>query len=164
MTRPAVYVVYMDPMADQGDDDERRIHSRTPIELKVEYRRINAFFSDFTRNISKGGTFIGTSKPLDVGTEFVFKLFVPDLEEPIQIRGLVKWIVTPDEVQASSAARRIGRGEPGMGIRFIYQDDREREQIEQVVQGLMVDSLGPILYSRLIAHPPGKTDGGKADE
>jgi type IV pilus assembly protein PilZ len=141
---------------DDSDDDERRLDSRKPIELKVEYKRINAFFADFTRNISKGGTFIGTSKPLDVGTEFVFKLFVPNLDEPIQIRGLVKWIVTPDEAKQSPAAQRIGQGEPGMGIRFIYADAAERKQIEEVVHGLMVDSLGQLVYSKLMAKPPGK--------
>lgn len=149
-------VVYMGSMDEQGDDDERRSDSRKPIELKVEYKRINAFFADFTRNISKGGTFIGTSKPLDVGTEFVFKLFVPNLDGPIEIRGLVKWIVTPDEAK-HSAAQRIGQGEPGMGIRFIYDDDQERKQIEEVVHGLMVDSLGQLLSSKLMSQPGGRS-------
>ena len=44
----------------------------------VDYKRLNTFFADYTKNISKGGTFIRTSKPLDVGTEFVFVLTVPD--------------------------------------------------------------------------------------
>ncbi len=137
-------------------EDERRNTSRKPIELKVEYKRLNAFFADFTRNISKGGTFIQTAKPLDVGTEFVFKLFVPTREEPLQIRGLVKWIVTPQDLENSEAARKIGQGEPGMGIRFIYADDAERAAIEKSVENLMVDSLGPLLYSKLMAHPPSR--------
>ena len=55
-------------------EDDRRIGYRAPIELKVEYKRLNTFFADYTRNISRGGTFIGTDKPLKVGTEFVFAL------------------------------------------------------------------------------------------
>ena len=49
------------------------MHARTPIELKVEYKKMNTFFADYTKNISKGGTFIKTDRPLPVGTEFLFK-------------------------------------------------------------------------------------------
>ena len=42
---------------------DRRIGSRQAIELSVEYKRLNTFFADYTRNISKGGTFIRTERP-----------------------------------------------------------------------------------------------------
>ncbi len=132
---------------------ERRAHARRHIELKVEYKRLNAFFSDYTKNISKGGTFIRTTKPLDVGTEFVFKLFVPKLEEPLRIRGQVKWVITEDDCARARDAGGGGGGdaslEPGMGIRFIYRDDEERREVERTVERLMVDSLGQLLYSKL---------------
>jgi len=38
--------------------EDKRQTERVPIELKVEYKRLNTFFSDYTKNISKGGTFI----------------------------------------------------------------------------------------------------------
>jgi hypothetical protein len=53
-----------------GEDTDRRREQRAPIELKVEYKRLNTFFYDYTKNISKGGTFIKTDKPLDIGTVF----------------------------------------------------------------------------------------------
>lgn len=134
-------------MADSGGAD-RRVYHREKIELKVEYKRLNAFFSDFTQNISQGGTFIKTTKPLDVGTEFVFKLFVPKLEQPIEIRGKVKWVITEDEAR-SAATLGADAAESGMGIRFLYEDDEERAQIERVVEKLMIDSLGPRVTSRL---------------
>lgn len=124
-----------------SEEDNKREHSRKPIELKVEYKRLNAFFADYTRNISNGGTFIQTEKPLPIGTEFVFKLSVPNLEEPLSIEGQVRWTVEAG-----------GDEEPGMGIRFIYHDDSEREAIEAMVESLMVDSLGRLLTTKLIAH------------
>ena len=42
------------------DSDDRRGDPRQPIELKVEYKRLNAFFADYTKNISRGVTFIQT--------------------------------------------------------------------------------------------------------
>jgi type IV pilus assembly protein PilZ len=62
---------------DKTDDerwDEKRELDRAAITLRVDYKRINTFFADYTKNISKGGTFIRTTKPLDVGTDFVFVL------------------------------------------------------------------------------------------
>ena len=74
-------------------DRERRIDVRSPIELKVEYKRLNTFFADYTKNISRGGTFIKTSRPLPVGTEFLFKLVVPGREVPLTIHGEVQRII-----------------------------------------------------------------------
>ncbi|MGH7280839.1 MAG: hypothetical protein ACRELY_04895 [Polyangiaceae bacterium] len=56
---------------------EKRDGLRAAITLRVDYKRLNTFFADYTKNISKGGTFIRTTKPLDVGTEFVFVLSFP---------------------------------------------------------------------------------------
>ena len=122
--------------------DERRRESRVPIELKVEYKRLNSFFADYTRNISRGGTFIKTQRPLDIGTEFVFRLVVPKLEKPLDLHGRVQWIVKPEE---ATAAR-----EPGMGIGFVYASEADRQRIEGIVEKLMVDSLGPVLFEKLI--------------
>jgi type IV pilus assembly protein PilZ len=130
--------------SDAGSGD-RRDGSRAPIELKVEYRRLNAFFADYTKNISRGGTFIATNRPLPIGTEFIFKLSVPGLEHPIELRGRVRWII--DEGDPAGRA-------PGMGIRFLFTNQAERFQVEGVVERLMVDSLGPLVHARLTARRP----------
>ena len=126
---------------------ERRHEVRAPIELKVEYKRLNTFFADYTRNISRGGTFIRTTRPLPIGTEFLFKLFVPHLGEALKVQGEVQWIVT----EADIAEGRVDRSaEPGMGIRFTYRQGSTQDEIDRVVERLMVDSLGQRLYSRLM--------------
>lgn len=124
---------------------ESRAHARKPIELKVEYKRINAFFADYTRNISHGGTFIKTNKPLPIGTEFVFKLQIPNLDEPLSIQGQVRWIIQEGEETERDE-------DPGMGIRFVYREGAERATIESLVEGLMVDSLGRLLTTKLMGH------------
>jgi len=130
-----------------SQDEERRDSPRVPIELKVEYKKLNTFFADYTKNICKGGTFIRTKKPLDVGTIFVFQLTVPKLREPIAIRGEVKWIKREGEPSPPGVAEDH---EPGMGIRFIYDTPQERAQIEGTVEKMMIDSLGQLLYSKLV--------------
>ena len=138
-------------MAEETDEPgDRRDDPRQPIELKVEYKRINTFFADYTKNISRGGTFIKTGRPLPVGTEFVFKLFVPNLEQPLAIHGEVQWVVSESEAQA------IPDGEPGMGIRFVYREGDDRATIARTVERLMVDSLGSRLYTKLMDETRGK--------
>ena len=137
-------------MAD--DKDDRRREARAPIELKVEYKRLNTFFYDYTKNISKGGTFIKTDKPLDIGTIFLFKLLIPSQTEHLALRGEVRWVVKdgsprPPEIPDDH--------EPGMGIRFVYADAQQRRALEEVVEKMMVDSLGELIFSRLVKKPKG---------
>lgn len=124
--------------------NDRRTENRTAIELNVEYKRLNTFFADYTRNISKGGTFIRTDRPLDVNTEFVFALTIKNVAEPLRLRGRVRWIVRPDDATAESPA--------GMGIEFMYSDDADRRATESIVEKLMVDELGEELATRLLGH------------
>jgi len=124
-------------MPEQKTGPEARQHTRAPIELKVDYKKLNSFFADYTKNISKGGTFIKTKKPLPIGTRFLFKLTVPHRENPFELLGEVVW-------------SKADGDEPGMGIRFIYSDDRQRGEFEGVVERLMADSLGPDLTGKLL--------------
>ena len=128
----------------QTASNEARIHPRAPIELKVEYKKMNTFFSDYTKNISKGGTFIKTDRPLKVGTEFLFKLVIPSLQKTFELKGRVAWVNTEGDVQRPEVNER------GMGIKFIYVDDKQRHDFEGVVEELMQRSLGEVVYRKLL--------------
>ena len=127
---------------------ERPKGPRGPIELKVEYKKMNTFFADYTKNISKGGTFIKTERPLPVGTEFLFKLSLPKRDRPFELRGAVIWTNQASEIQKPENT------DMGMGIRFIFANDAERDTFELEVEQLMVASLGAHLYEKLIARKP----------
>ena len=118
---------------------ERRLEPRRPIELKVEYKRLNTFFADYTKNISRGGTFIKTRRPLPIGTEFLFKLFVPGRDVPLTIHGEVQRIV--DDAPGD---------EQGMAIKFVYREGDPQDMIAHAVEGMMSDSLGPRLSAKLL--------------
>ena len=130
-----------------ADDSDRRREARAPIELKVEYKRLNTFFYDYTKNISKGGTFIKTERPLDVGTIFLFKLILPAQAEPLELRGEVRWVVKEGEPLPPQVA---AGHEAGMGIKFVYDSADQRRSLESFVGKMMVDSLGPLIYSNLV--------------
>ena len=122
------------------DHRERRAEARRPIELKVEYKRLNTFFADYTKNISRGGTFIKTRKPLPIGTEFLFKLLVPGRDQPLTIHGEVQRIIGADATDEN----------PGMAIRFVYREGDPQVEIARIVEGMMTDNFGPRLSAKLI--------------
>jgi type IV pilus assembly protein PilZ len=127
-----------------SSESDRRRDGRTPIELRVEYKRLNTFFADYTKNISRGGTFIGTERPLDIGTEFVFALDLPTLPEPLRLRGRVMWVTNVDEASKANP--------PGMGIEFRYSTADERRDMEKLVERLIVSQLGEHLAAKLLRH------------
>ena len=125
-----------------SDGADRRREPRAPIELRVEYKRLNTFFADYTKNISRGGTFIGTERPLDIGTEFIFALDLPTLSEPLRLRGRVMWTTSTDEASKANPA--------GMGIEFQYANEGERREMEKVVEQLAIGQLGEHLADKLL--------------
>jgi type IV pilus assembly protein PilZ len=125
---------------------EQRQDARHPITLRVDYKRMNTFFADYAKNISKGGTFIRTGKPLDVGTRFNFVLSIPSRTEQLQLRGEVMWIVSEEEATPTKVA--------GMGIRFVFEEDSEREKVHSFVESLMAETLGAHVSTKLLAKDP----------
>jgi len=140
----------MVPPSDEDDVrwSERRLSARHSITLRVDYKRMNTFFADYAKNISKGGTFIRTSKPLDVGTEFVFVLSIPGTHEQLQLQGEVMWTV--DEAHATDEQSA------GMGIRFRFAEESERAALEAFVGKLMSEKLGDHVAAKLMGRDPGR--------
>ncbi len=126
-------------------DGERRESARASVELPIEYDRLNPLLSDYTHNISRGGTFIRTERPLEVGTVVRFTIRAPRLTEPIELRGVVRWVVHANEAE---------RGRPaGMGIAFIYRSAGEKEAVQRRLDRLMIESLGRAAFEKLMGRP-----------
>lgn len=106
--------------------DNRRTE-RLPAEVKVDYRTVGSFITDYTQNISKGGMFIRTSLPLDVGEKVRLRLTLPGGDAPFALDGIVKWVATLREREKHA---------PGMGVEFVDFDDEVRHQLEAFVNAV----------------------------
>jgi uncharacterized protein (TIGR02266 family) len=87
--------------------------------LSLTYRDDQAFISAYTRNISTGGLFIKTDKPLRLGDQFLLRLQLPALHEPLKVSCEVAWVSGPSEATSKEPA--------GMGIKFIEMSKGDRE-------------------------------------
>jgi type IV pilus assembly protein PilZ len=125
------------------DPEDLRSSVRAPIRLRVDYERMNSFFADYTSNISKGGTFIKTARPLAIGTRCQFSFTLPALSDPLVLEGEVTWVLPPEAAQARNE-------DPGMGIRFVFASAAARRDFEELVERMLEDSLGPDVARALL--------------
>ena len=85
---------------------DKREHNRIPVSLKVSYLSKGDLAKDLVTDLSPGGLFIRTSRPLPIGTEVDLEVQIADEDPPITVRGKVVWL------RAKSGPHE------GMGIEF----------------------------------------------
>ena len=99
-------------------------------ELPVAYRSVGTFITDWATNISQGGMFINTRKPLPVGTVVKLIIQLPGTSFPFDMTGRV--------IRVAEWDNRLNVA-PGMGIEFTELDAAKREKIEAFVDRLRRD-------------------------
>jgi type IV pilus assembly protein PilZ len=104
-------------------DSNRRKTGRLPVEVKVDYRTVGSFITDYTKDLSQGGIFVATSLPLEVGERVRLRLTLPGHALPFALEGVVRW---------TSGVHDKDRT-PGMGIEFVNFSDELREELSRLV-------------------------------
>ena len=99
---------------------DSRNQYRAPTKIVLSYRTIDQFFSDIATNISLGGIFIKTPRPLAVGTVLRISFAIPQFESYVEANGVVIHTGTPDAM--------------GMGIKFSEIDNRALRAIDEMIK------------------------------
>jgi type IV pilus assembly protein PilZ len=107
--------------------DNKRRATRLHHEIPVAYRSVGSFLTDWATNISQGGLFINTRKPLPVGTAVKILVQLPGASFPFQLEGRVTRVTEFD-----NRANMV----PGMGVEFTGVDDAKRRDIDAFVARL----------------------------
>lgn len=107
--------------------DNKRVAARLHHDIPVAYRSVGSFLTDWATNISQGGLFINTRKPLPVGTDVKILIQLPGAAFPYELHGRVARVTEFDH-----AANMV----PGMGVEFTGVDDGKKREIEDFVQRL----------------------------
>ncbi len=110
--------------------DNKRRATRLHHEIPVAYRSVGSFLTDWATNISQGGLFINTRKPLPVGTAVKILVQLPGASFPFQLGGRVTRVTEFD-----NHANMV----PGMGIEFTDVDEPKRRELETFVERLRRD-------------------------
>ena len=125
----------MSEKPDKQHNKKTRRADRLQHELLVAYRTVDGFITDFAVNISRGGIFINTRKPLSVGTTVKLIISLPDTPFPFDLTGRVMRVNEFD-----NPSNQV----PGMGIEFVDMDDDKRARIERFVERLRKELPDPV--------------------
>jgi len=85
----------------------KRKTDRRYIKISVDYSVKDKVYSDTIENISSGGVFIRTTRPLQVGDSITMVASIPSIEGNIKLKGKI-----------------IRRTEEGVGVEF-YEEHKE---------------------------------------
>ena len=109
---------------------DTRKDKRTPVSLKVRFKSatLDEFVEQYANDISRGGIFIKSKKPMKIGTLLKFEFQLKDESSLIHGVGRVVW---KREVEDSGGKE----SPPGMGIKFIKMDAESRALVQDIVEG-----------------------------
>jgi uncharacterized protein (TIGR02266 family) len=115
-------------------DDESRANGADasvtrPIEqaigIDVAYRSRGAFLVAYATNLGKGGLFIETAEPLDIGTPVTLRLTAPAVD-PIAVEGVVTW----------TRPTAAGPGQPaGVGVALVAPPEALGDVVDDIAFG-----------------------------
>src|SRR3954453_21952644 len=109
-------------MTDQGRRDPRFASSQ---ELQVRCESWGEFAELYAADVSRGGMFIITDRPLPILSEVEVALRLPEGHE-VQLKATVVHVIAPEQ-----AARENKKA--GLGVQFTNIDPLRKRQIQQLV-------------------------------
>jgi uncharacterized protein (TIGR02266 family) len=74
--------------------DEKRKAGRHRLRVQVAYESVEDFLLDYTSNLSMGGMFIQTDRPLEIGARFRLRFQISGRATPVETYAEVKWLVS----------------------------------------------------------------------
>jgi CRP/FNR family cyclic AMP-dependent transcriptional regulator len=112
---------------DRSCEFTTRKDDRLKRRISLAFKNRQTFVKAYTGNISRGGLFIRTDRPLKEGEQFLLKLQLPDLSEPINATCEVVWARTQSEGETRPS---------GMGVKFCEMSKRDIQILTQYVQAI----------------------------
>src|SRR5262249_9518057 len=79
-------------MKDPEGHTEHRRDPRKEVKVEIGLHGENNFYTGITENISKGGVFVATHEPHEIGAFVELEVTLPGINRPIKTSGKVRWV------------------------------------------------------------------------
>jgi type IV pilus assembly protein PilZ len=106
---------------------ERRKSPRVLLRALVDYESPDTYLYDYSTDLSEGGIFIETEKPLSEGTPLTLRFTLPDVDRVFELKARVAW----------RNEARIGKLRRGMGVQFETMDAADRKAITDYISKVL---------------------------
>jgi Tfp pilus assembly protein PilZ len=116
---------------------ERRKDERIEVMVRVEF---DEEYCCFTGDLSRGGAFVLTQNPMDLGEEFDLKIHIPDGREPVEVGCKAIW--TNKYGKESKGLRR------GMGVKFLKLQPPDQIRIEEFIKAYKPEKISPKMIDK----------------
>ncbi len=107
------------------EQPDRRTSLRVPTRLTVSFQNLGDFRSSRMKNLSRGGLFIVTEYPAEIGTKFTLLIHIQDPPNKLEV---------PVVVVSQNVGLCFPVGSRGMGVAFHETDPMLRERLNQLYQ------------------------------
>ncbi|MBN2034430.1 MAG: TIGR02266 family protein [Deltaproteobacteria bacterium] len=114
-------------MVNRVIDFSSRSEVRIKKTLALTYKDNMSFVRAYLGNISTGGLFVKTEKPLPQGEQFLLRLQLPDFPEPLRISCEVVW--------SRNSAEATPKEPAGMGVKFVEMGRKDSDVLKQYLSG-----------------------------
>ncbi len=117
----------IDNAAGQQTGEQPRKDLRRPVNLKITFKSatVEDFVQRYAIDISDGGIFVRTKKPLAVGTKVRFRFQLQGDSPLFSGSGVVAWTREYDPQKPTGA--------PGMGVKFVEMSQDSRDILADIV-------------------------------
>jgi uncharacterized protein (TIGR02266 family) len=102
--------------------DEHRVHPRVAFEVEIDLHSESHFFSGLSGDVSEGGLFVQTYRPLKVGDHVQVAFDLPDGR--VEADAVVRWRRAHGDAQGA-----------GVGIEFESLSEKDRTVIHKFCEG-----------------------------
>jgi len=104
--------------------EEQRTSPRCETKIDILFKESGAFIRSYMLNVSNGGLFLKTDKPLPIDTTVTLLIRLPGQAEPMEIQGCVVWTNPRGKNTAFPC---------GMGIQFTKMTPEQKKIIDDFV-------------------------------
>ncbi len=110
----------------------RRDSLRVPTAIDVTFEDARGFEKAYLRNISEGGVYLETSRPLPMGTRFDLSIRIADSGEQVRLRVEVVWVNANPSPSSGL--------QPGVGVAWLDLPADDKVAIKAIVHRALDDA------------------------
>jgi len=107
--------------------ENSRLFPRILLSLPIDYQVRGQQLSNYSSNFSAGGMFIRTIDPASPREDIEVNFTIPELNQPVQLKGKVVWTIEYDTYSRKSSL-------PGMGVEFTNLDPETQKTLLAYVE------------------------------
>ena len=109
---------------------ERRKFPRILVRALVDYESPDTYLYDYSTDLSEGGIFIQTDKPLSKGTPLKIRFTLPNVDKVFEVKAKVAWL-NQERLKKGKPSKKLPQG---MGIQFDMMDEADRAEITKYIR------------------------------